>query len=206
MKKKLYMLAIGLILTGIGQVFAQQDIKAREILDKTLAVFQQSKGVSLTFGGSQEGTLMLQGTCFYLDCGGVKSWFDGKTQWSYVGENEEVTISTPTPEELQSVNPYAILTSYRQHYNYQYKGVKNQGGKSNYEILLTPRTSGNHEISSVVLHISTAYQPADISVKQSNGEQQKFIIRSYKTVQGLTAASFRFDAKKYPNAEIIDMR
>ena len=45
MKKKLYMLAIGLILTGIGQVFAQQDIKAREILDKTLAVFQQSKGV-----------------------------------------------------------------------------------------------------------------------------------------------------------------
>ena len=43
MKKKLYMLAIGLILTGIGQVFAQQDIKAREILDKTLAVFHQAK-------------------------------------------------------------------------------------------------------------------------------------------------------------------
>lgn len=206
MKKKLYMLAIGLILTGIGQVFAQQDIKAREILDKTLAAFQQSKGISLTFGGSQEGTLMLQGTSFYLDCGGVKSWFDGKTQWSYVEENEEVTVSTPTSEELQSINPYAILTSYREHYNYQYKGNKIQGGKTNHEILLTPRTANNQDISSVVLHISPAYQPTDISIKLSNGRQQKFIIHSYKTEQGLNAGNFRFDAKKYPNAEIIDMR
>lgn len=203
--KKLYTLAMGLLLMGASPILAQQDTQARQVLDKTIDTFRQSDGISLTFGGSQEGTLIMQGTAFYLDCGGIKSWFDGKTQWSYVEENEEVTISTPTPEELQSVNPYAVITSYRQHYHYRYQGSQTKGGKTYYHIQLTPRT-GNNDIRSVQLRISSDYHPAAITIQLSNGESQQFIVRSYKTVKGMNTATFRFDSRKYPNAEIIDMR
>lgn len=204
--KKLYTIAIGLLLTGASPIFAQQDTQARQVLDKTLTVFQQTEGISLTFGGTQEGTLIMQGTAFYLDCGGIKSWFDGKTQWSYVEENEEVTVSNPTPEELQGINPYAIITSYRQHYHYRYLGSQMQGGNTYYNIQLTPRTTGNNDIRSVQLRISSDYRPSAITVQLSNGESQQFIVRSYKTVKGMNTATFRFDSRKYPNAEIIDMR
>lgn len=204
--KKLYTLIIGLFLLGASPAFAQQDPQAQQILDKTIETFRQTDAVSLTFGGSQEGKLILQGDCFYLDCGGIKSWFDGTTQWSYVEENEEVTVSAPTPEELQSVNPYAILQSYRLQYNYRYQGIRTEGGKKNHILLLTPRTANANDIASVWLHISTAYRPTSIRIQNSRGESRQFIIRSYQTVKGLDINSFRFDAKKYPHAEIIDMR
>ena len=79
------------------------------ILDKTAAAFRQAQAVSITFGGTQEGTLLLKGNKFHLNTGDVETWFDGKTQWSYLRQNEEVNVSTPTPEELQSINPQHLL-------------------------------------------------------------------------------------------------
>ena len=71
---------------------------------------QQAGGIRATFGGTGNGTLLLKGNQFYLNSGGIQSWFDGKTQWSYLESSEEVNVSNPTPEELQTINPYALLS------------------------------------------------------------------------------------------------
>lgn len=190
--------------TCVSVVFGQKDTKAQAILDKTAAAYQKAGGIALTFGGTQKGTLLLKGSCFYLDCAGIKSWFDGKTQWSYAQQNEEVTVSNPSAEELQSVNPYALITSYNALFNYRYTGTKTRNGKQGQEIVLTPRQKG--EIKSITLSISTNYEPIYIGVQLSNGNIQDFNITSYQTHRNLNITNFRFDAKKYPNAEIIDMR
>ncbi|CCY94001.1 uncharacterized protein BN461_01151 [Bacteroides sp. CAG:1076] len=190
--------------TCVSVVFGQKDTKAQAILDKTAAAYQKAGGIALTFGGTQKGTLLLKGSCFYLDCAGIKSWFDGKTQWSYAQQNEEVTVSNPSAEELQSVNPYALITSYKALFNYRYTGTKTRNGKQGQEIVLTPRQKG--EIKSITLSISTNYEPIYIGVQLSNGNIQDFNITSYQTHRNLNITNFRFDAKKYPNAEIIDMR
>ena len=201
--KRIYFFFL-MLATSMSVVFAQKDAKAQAILDKTAAAYQKAEGIAITFGGTQKGTLLLKGSCFYLDCAGVKSWFDGKTQWSYVQQNEEVTISNPTAEEIQSVNPYALITSYKTLFNYRYKGAQTRNGRKGQEIVLTPRQKG--DIQSITFTVSADYEPIYIGVKLSNGKTQEFNITSYQTHRNLSSSIFHFDAKKYPNAEIIDMR
>lgn len=201
--KRIYFFFL-ILVTSISVVFAQKDAKAQAILDKTAAAYQKANGIKLTFDGTQKGTLLLKGSCFYLDCAGVKSWFDGKTQWSYVQQNEEVTISNPTAEEIQSVNPYALITSYKTLFNYRYKGTQTRNGKKGQEIVLTPRQKG--EIQSITFTVSANYEPIYIGIQLTNGQTQKLNITSYQTNLNLNSTNFSFNAKKYPNAEIIDMR
>ena len=185
-------------------IFAQKDTKARLILDRTASALQQAGGIRATFEGSNNGTLLMKGEKFFLDCAGISSWFDGKTQWSYVSDNEEVTVSIPTPEELQGINPYALIQSYKNGYNYQYKGKHTQNGIIGHEVKLIPE----HEqsLKSITLFVTEKYLPIYIKVEQDNGMADEIIITSCQTNQKLNDNVFVFDKKKYPNAEIIDMR
>ena len=99
-------------------VYAQNSVKAKEILDKTAMTLQKGAGIHATFHGTQSGTIIMDGEKFHLDCDGIKTWFDGKTQWSYVEENEEVNITEPTRDELMEINPYLLFQSYDKGYGY----------------------------------------------------------------------------------------
>ena len=136
--KRIFLIGI-LWLSALAVTYAQQDTKAKKLLDQTTEIYQNAGGVSIHFTGSQNGKLLLDGNRFYLECGGVKSWFDGRTQWSYVSQNEEVTVSNPTEEELQTINPYTWISMYKQSFNYRYAGQKTLKGKSGEEIILTPQ-------------------------------------------------------------------
>lgn len=199
---RIYTLFVLLMLTL--SVSAQQDAKAKAILDKTFDTYNKSGGISITFGGSQNGTLLLKGKKFQLSTSDVTTWFDGQTQWSYLKQNEEVNISTPTPEELRAINPYTWLSLYKQGFNYRYSGVKTQNGKQGNEIVLTPQTK--QDIQSITLLISSDYEPIYIGILSAEGQKQEFIVRSYQTRLQLGDETFRFEKKKYPEAEIIDMR
>ncbi len=200
--KKIYLLVLAICLSVSG--FAQKDKQAREVLDKTAHALAQAGGVRATFGGTTEGTLLLKGDKFYLNSGGVQSWFDGKTQWSYLESSEEVNVSSPTPEELQTINPYSLLSIYKKGYNYKYAGAKSRNGKQGYEVILTPERE--QDIASITLFVSKAYQPLYIKVEQSNNSVNEIIVTSYQTHQPLDDTAFRFDKKKYPDAEVIDLR
>lgn len=197
---------LAVLLMGIAwlQAVAQQDAKAESILNKMAATYRQAGGISLTFGGTQRGKLLLKGDKFYLESGGIQTWFDGKTQWSYVSQNEEVNVSTPTPEELQSINPYALLTSYKKSFNYRYVGEKTRQGKRGQEILLTPKAS--QDVKSITLNVKENGSPVYIAIQLPNGDKQEFQVSSYQTGVNLPDATFRFNKQKYPKAEIIDLR
>lgn len=200
--KRTYLLVLILFLSV--SLSAQKDKQAREILDKTTNALQQAGGIRATFGGTGNGTLLLKGNRFYLNSGGIQSWFDGKTQWSYLESSEEVNVSNPTPEELQTINPYALLSIYKNGYNYKYAGTKSRNGKQGFEVILTPENK--QDITSITLFVSQTYQPLYIKVEQSNKSANEIIVTSYQTNQPLDNATFKFDKKKFPNAEVIDLR
>lgn len=200
--KRAYLLVFILFLSV--SLSAQKDKQAREILDKTANALQQAGGIHATFGGTGNGTLLLKGNQFYLNSGGIQSWFDGKTQWSYLESSEEVNVSNPTPEELQTINPYALLSIYKNGYNYKYAGAKSRNGRQGFEVILTPEKI--QDITSITLFVSQTYQPLYIKVEQSNKSANEIIVTSYQTNQPLDNAMFKFDKKKFPNAEVIDLR
>lgn len=183
---------------------AGANTQAQDILSRTSQAYRQAGSVKMTFGGSQQGELWLKGDRFYLNCGGVESWFDGKTQWSYVASNEEVTVSTPTPEELQSINPFALLNQIQTQFHSLYVGEVKENGKSGKKLQLTPLHKG--DVTAMTLVVSSTYKPVSIRIKLENGEEQYFSVKTYRTHQNLQDAQFRFPSSKYPHAEVIDMR
>ena len=184
-------------------LYAQTDAKASEVLDKAIAIWKADNGIRAEFGGNENGVLLLKGEKFYLSNGTIESWYDGETQWSYVADTEEVNISHPTPEELQSINPYHILMRYKTDFHYIYKGSQTRNGVKGHEIMLTPKGSPKEVIR---LFISNTFQPLAIKMEQNGQTVSEINVTCYQTNQKFGEQTFRFNKLLYPNAEIIDLR
>ena len=201
MKKLLITLMTALLPFGLH---AQSDAKAAEVLDKVLTELTNTNGIRLEFGGTETGFLLLKGEKFYLNNGSIQSWFDGKNQWSYVADTEEVNISHPTSEELQSINPYYILNNYKNEYTYQYKGSLTRNGIKGHEIVLAPKQAGGQEV--IRFFISKSNQPLALRFEKNGQTLSEINVTSYRTNLKLEDGMFRFNKSLYPNAEVIDLR
>ncbi len=148
MKKSLLILLLALFTNA---VFAQQNIdpKAKAILDKAVQTLQRSAGITADFQITMEagqsdqkqtlnGSLWLKNSKFKLVIPGVETYFDGITQWVYITEANEVTISNPTTAELQEINPALLLASYKKDYKIQYEDERQEKGKTIHSINLYP--------------------------------------------------------------------
>lgn len=184
--------------------YAQGDKQAQAILEDISATYHHAACTKILFDGSQKGSLLLQDNCFIIDCAGIKSWYDGHTQWSYIKQNEEVNISTPTHEELNTAHPYAWINQYNVSFIYKYAGQKTIDGKQVEEVILTPKQTS--DIDQIILCVSKNRQPVFIELQHANGTKQKFTINSYQSVKKQDISVFRFNPKQYPKAEIIDLR
>ena len=201
MKKLFIALMTALLPFGLS---AQNDAKAAEILDRVLTELSTTNGIRLEFGGTETGFLLLKGEKFYLNNGNIQSWFDGKNQWSYVADTEEVNISHPSHEELQSFNPYFILKNYNNEYTYQYKGNLMRNGVKGHEIVLVPKQTKGQEV--IRFFISKSNQPQALRFENNGQTISEINVTSYQGNQQLKDEIFRFNRSLYPNVEIIDMR
>ena len=91
---------------------------------------QQAGGIRATFGGTGNGTLLLKGNRFYLNSGGIQSWFDGTTQWSYLESSEEVNVSNSYPGRVDK--PSILMHCYpftKADIIISIQGIKSRNGK-----------------------------------------------------------------------------
>lgn len=200
--KKLYIILI-MMLLPYG-LCAQHADQAKAIIEKIEKTMREAGGIRASFEGSNNGLLLMDGIKFYLNCNGIQTWYNGKTQWSYVMDSEEVNISNPTLEELQTINPYILLQTYKEGFRYQYNGNKMINGRKGYEIELFPKEKNN--FSSIILFVSDQFIPLNIQIKSEQQEPIVFRITSFQMHQRLIDEMFEFDSGKYPQAEIIDLR
>ena len=210
-----YIFSILLALLSLP-VFAQKQTQAKLVLDKTAAAFEKAGGVKAEFTvqafnkgrsvGVTNGTIELKGEKIFLKTSETISWFDGKTQWSYLTGSDEVNISTPTEAELQGLNPYAFLYLYKKGFDYELGKVDRFRDNGVYEVILRSANK-KQELSHIVLYVmKDTYEPVYIKLDLRDGSRNEITINSYHTGLKLPDSVFVFDKKEYPTAEVIDLR
>lgn len=204
MKNALRIIAAALLMTLACGARAQKAVTT-DILDKAASAFKKAESVVAGFtikadGRGGSGTIKLCGSKFVCAVGGNTVWFNGKTMWTYVKENEEVNVTTPSAAEVAKMNPYKFLTLYKS----GYKAAKGNNTKEYYEIVLTPAAKG--EYSKVVVRVNRHSYQLMYASMTSGKAVTTVSVTSYKKVKKLPDSTFTFSSKKYPDAEVIDLR
>lgn len=183
---------------------------ADQIMKTASAKFKSHKSVESnytivytegTHKKSTTGGIIMQKNKYVNLIDGNKTWFDGKTLWTYVKDNDEVTVTEPSQSDMLANNPYFFINSYSKEYN---ASILSSAG-NNYEVKLTPKKNDD-DLKYVVLKLNKqSYQPVSLRILMRNS-QMDIILNSYKTGKSYKSSSFAFDKKKYPDVDIIDLR
>jgi outer membrane lipoprotein-sorting protein len=187
-------------LMSIGS-FAQS---AKAVLDKAAGTITAQSGVKANFkmttaNGSTSGTIAIKGKKFYATTPQAKVWFDGKTQWTYLKNNDEVNVSNPTEAQLQAINPYNFIHLYKRGYTYTMNTAS-----TDYVIHLVAN-SADRKIKELFISVNKkTYQPKQVKMLQGK-KWTTFDINSIKK-ENIADSQFRFNAKDFPKAEVIDLR
>ncbi|MBR4482278.1 MAG: outer-membrane lipoprotein carrier protein LolA [Prevotella sp.] len=177
---------------------------ATSILDKAAATVTMKEGVKADFKmsgsmGSTSGTIVIKGKKFHATTREASVWFDGKTQWTYMKDNDEVNVSTPNESQLQAINPYNFINLYKK----GYKATLNSSGNSH--VVHLTASSADRKIKELFITVDKkTYHPTQVKLLQGK-KWTIFDITNLKK-QATADAEFRFNAKDFPHAEIIDLR
>ncbi len=177
------------------------------ILDKCVAAINAGGGVTANYTitstqGTSSGTIAMQGSKFRIISPEAKSWFDGKTQWSWSPVTGEVNITSPTADELQMTNPLAAASHFKTNFNM--KKAKAQTPKTKV-IKLTPKKKDN--IKTLWLYFDENTSLLRTARFEMNDKSVYTIkITNYKH-KSLPASTFTFDKSQVPaGTQVVDLR
>lgn len=204
-------------------VFAQNnslgksDPAAKAILDNVSAKFKTYKSVQADFTlsitdangkveGTKKGVVYMNGSKYRVNISGQDIYSDGNNIWTYDKSANEVQISKFDPSS-NTITPQKMFTNfYDKDFLYKLNGETKQGKKTIQEIELTP-VDKTKTFYKVLVGIDKASKNiVSTKVFEKNGNRYIYTITGMKTNTNLPPSLFVFDAKKYPNVEVVDLR
>lgn len=202
-----------LVLCSMNAI-AQKDFSAREILNKTKEQMQNNGAISATFTTTlfdgttpQEifsGTMDIKGQKYVMKTDAVCTWFNGQDQWTLVHNSNEVSLVTPTQDELKVSSPLSFMEIYHSGFKLSSKTAYLRGRKV-WEVTMRPENR-KQEPSSIVISIDQeTYTPMCLRIR-NNGDWTRISINDFSTRSSLPDEHFNFPSQDYPNYEVIDMR
>lgn len=193
---------------------AQNKLSPREILDCTSARMQGNGGQSAcftttVFDGTTpketiSGTIDMLGQKYVMKTPAVCTWFNGKYQWNLISGNEEVTLVSPTDEELQTSSPMAFLGIYKHGFNLSSKKTALRG-RNTWEVTLRNKQRKSEPSVIVVSIDRETYAPLCIRIRD-NGNWTRISITDFRAGVKFSDDHFDFPVQAYPGYEIIDMQ
>lgn len=198
---------------------AQQDPKAKSILDEVSTKTRSYKSISADFSFSMvnkamsineknDGSIKLKGQKYLVDLpgAGLKIYSDGKTNWNYMKQGNQVTISTIDKDSGELMDPTSLFTIYEKGFSSKFIAEKNVGGKPVYQIELFPDKK-EFDVSKISIEINkTTMMIQSAQLSGTDGNMYGIIVKKMETNKEFSDAEFAFDAKKFPDVEVIDLR
>ena len=204
MIKKIFFLAIAFLMTS---VYAQD---AKKLLNEVSTKVRSYDNIVIGFkyalnnpveNVSQEtrGDVTLLGEKYILNLMGTEQLYDGKKLHIIVPEDEEINISSQSPEDEASVTLSKMLTFYEDGYTSKLDIVQNVQGRKIQFVKLTPIDS-NSDLKEILLGVDKQTKHIyKLILKQNNGTNITITVSSFKTNQPLSKTLFIFDESKYEN-------
>lgn len=210
--KKLILLTL-IILSAISTL--AQDSKS--ILDKAYAIYEKSDGIQFDFNlktadeagnqyQPQKGAAYIKGNKFKLKMTAAETWFDGNTQWVWMKTQNEVNISNPSPQEVASISPSALLGMYKKDFLLKKPLSKIVNGYTTYIIEMTP-TSKNNNFKKIIVAVNKrTYHIMQLQSMLQNGIRSSIDLKNFRSDKHFNDTTFVFNAAHCPDVEIIDLR
>lgn len=201
--KRIFLFALMSILTmGIS---AADNMTARKVLDKTAAVVGKKSGAQAQFHianaklGNASGTIAIKGNKFNARTADATVWFNGKTQWTYMKNTDEVNVTTPTQAQQTQMNPLTFINMYKSGYKLSMKTVE---GK--YEVRMVAENKSRSVQEMYIVVNPKTFVPTQVRMRQKDSWTTINISNFKATPQ--SDAVFTFNKKDFPSAEIVDLR
>lgn len=206
MKKILF-----LFLLFIPLLLCAQSDSAVALLENAIKKIEADAAVQMTFsysvydaGGAQQfaddGSLKLDGGRYALLLSPMKLWCDGRTQWSYLAQANEVYITDADSEEAQIYNPVYLMGLYKKGYACS---VESAGDKN----IITLQSRGEEDFDKVLLYLDTkTAQPVAMQIFVEGQGYTAVYITSYKSGYNFDSRVYTCPLEDFPTAEIVDMR
>ena len=198
---------------------AQQDPKAKSILDEVSSKTRTFKTISADFSFSMEnkemsinekndGSIKLKGQKYFVDIpgAGIKVYSDGKTSWNYMKQGNQVIISTIDEDSGELMDPSSLFSIYEKGFTSKFVAEKTVGGKVVYQIDLYPDKK-EYDVSKITIEINKAnmmIQSAQLF--GTDGNIYGIVVKKMETDKDFPDTEFTFDTRKFPDVEIIDLR
>jgi hypothetical protein len=188
-------------------MFAQNDKEAERRVKTVVSELKQSvyegRFTLLYYNAQAEttdkqlGDLTIKGDKFRMTLGANETKFDGRTQWVFVSEYNEVSITEPTKEELREINPLAMI----EYYVSKDKISQSDDGAINFY----PTNPKESEYFRIELRLNKTNLPSRLVIHQKNGDKITLVFDSLNKTK-VSDDCFVFDVVKYPNVEVNDLR
>jgi outer membrane lipoprotein-sorting protein len=214
--KKYFITAFTLLILGAT---AQNDQKARSILEQASKKMQSFQTISIAFNFTMEnpkmkineknaGTLLMKGKKYQVKLPemGMQVFSDGITVWNYMKEANQVTISSVGGDEQGVIDPNTIFNVYQQGFIYSFLEEKSVSGKTISYVELLPDDK-TKEFSKMVAGIEKERQVIySLVTHGKDGNLYGIYILDFKNNQPLSDAEFTFNKSLFPGVEVVDFR
>lgn len=193
---------------------AQEDTKAKEILDKLSAKTKSYNTIKADFqftminktegtNESQSGKIEIKGDKYFLSISGQDVISDGKNMWTILKDAEEVQINEIDEEDEDAISPNKIFTLYEKGFKYKY--VKEDKGIQ--IINLYPKAAADKSYHRIALYINKAKNEiSKVKVYGKDGTITSYKIKVFTPNASISDSRFTFDKSKYSTYEVIDLR
>jgi outer membrane lipoprotein carrier protein len=195
----------------------KSDPDAKKILDNVSAKFKTYKTIEAHFVlkiensagktlDGKPGIINMKDSRYRISFSGQEIYSDGTNIWTYDTATREVQITKFDPS-ANTITPQKMFTNfYDKDFLYKLNGDSKQGNKTVQEIELTPVDKTKTFFKVLVDVDKKTKNIVSTKIFQKTGDRYTYTITSLKTNINLPDALFVFNAKDYPNVEVIDLR
>lgn len=185
---------------------------AEALLEKAVAVIKSDAAVQMDYDYtvyddddvivySDNGTMKLDNDRYSLVMENMKVWCDGKVQWSYMKDIDEVYITGADSEEAQNLSPLYIMEKYRENYSMALVDK----GASAMVVLTSKEPEEEIERLELVIDKETARLQSLFIYMPAQGKVEVFL-NNYVAKCSFGRKEYECPVNAFPTAEIIDMR